>query len=109
MSDAFSERQKGFERKYQLDEEQQFRANARRDKLFGQWIAAKLGMSGADTDKYAQEVVASNFELPGDDDMLGKVRKDLKARNITVDDAELTRKLRELHAEASKQIAAEKK
>jgi hypothetical protein len=109
MSDAFSDRQKGFERKYQLDAEQQFRANARRDKLFGQWIAAKLGHSGADADKYAQEVVASNFEKPGDEDMFDKVRKDLKAKNVTVADAELKSKLTEMHGVAAQQIAAEKK
>jgi hypothetical protein len=106
--DAFADREKGFERKYQLDQEQEFRAGARRDKLFGQWIAGKLGLSGTDVETYAREVVASNFEKPGDDDMLDKVRKDLAARNVTVSDGDLKRVLLESQIEARRQIAGEK-
>lgn len=106
MSDAFGDREKGFERKYQLDQEQQFRAQVRRDKLFGQWAAGQLGLTGADADKYAQEVVDSNFEKPGDDDMIGKVSKDLKGKTS---DADLKKKLTELYAHAAQQIAGEKK
>jgi hypothetical protein len=106
MSDAFSDREKGFERKFQLDQEQQFRAQVRRDKLFGQWAAAQLGKSGADADKYAQEVVDSNFEKPGDDDMIGKVSKDLGGK---VSDADLKRKLSELFGQAAAAVANEKK
>ncbi len=109
MSDAFNDRQKGFERKYELDQEQQFRVQARRDKLFGLWIAGQTGLSGADADKYAQDVVASNFEKPGDEDMLGKVRADLKARNVTISEADLAKKMREMEGEAVKQIMGEKK
>ena len=106
MSDVFSDRGKGFERKYQLDQEQQFRAQARRDKLFGQWAAGQLGKTGADADAYAQEVVESNFEKPGDDDMIGKVSKDLGGK---VPDAELKKKLTELYAQAAATVASEKK
>ena len=86
---GFQDREKGFERKYQLDQEQQFRAQARRDRLFGQWAAGKLGHSGPDVDKYAAEVVDSNFEKPGDDDMLGKVKADFSAKGVAVSDADL--------------------
>lgn len=106
MSDAFSDREKGFERKYQLDQEQQFRALARRDKLFGQWVAGHFGLSGAEAEKYAQEVVDSNFEKPGDEDMLAKVRADLAGK---IGDAELIRKLHELELQAMQQIHSEKK
>ena len=106
---GFQDREKGFERKFQLDQEQQFRAQARRDKLFGQWAAGKLGHSGADADKYAASVVDSNFEKPGDDDMLGKVKADFKAKGVTVSDAELSKALTEAYAAAAAQIAADKK
>ena len=106
MSDAFNDRQKGFERKFQLDQDQQFKAQSRRDKLFGQWIASKLGISGADADAYAKTVVASNFEKPGDEDMLGKVRTDLAAKQVAVTDKELSDKLAQCEAEAVRQIAA---
>jgi hypothetical protein len=106
MSDAFSDRQKGFERKYELDQEQEFRAQIRRDKLFGQWAAAQLGKTGADVDAYVQEVVDSNFEKPGDDDMIGKVSKDLGGK---VSDAELKKKLNELFGQAAAAVVGEKK
>jgi hypothetical protein len=109
MSDAFGDREKGFERKYQLDQDQQFRAQARRDKLFGQWVAGKLGKTGPAADTYAADVVGSNFEKPGDEDMLGKVRIDLKAANVAVSDAELAKALTDAYATAAAQIAAEKK
>ncbi len=106
MSDAFGDRQKGFERKYELDQEQEFRAQIRRDKLFGQWAAGLLGKTGADVDAYAQEVVESNFERPGDDDMIGKVAKDLGGK---VSDDDLKKKLSELYGVAAQAVSAEKK
>ena len=109
MSDAFADREKGFERKYQLDQEQQFRALARRDKLFGQWIAGKLGLSGDAVAAYAKEVVESNFEKPGDQDMIDKVKRDLAAKGAAVSDAELNAQLAKLQNEAAAQIVTEKK
>ena len=109
MSNGFEDREKGFERKYQLDQDQQFRAQSRRDKLFGQWVAGKLGKTGAAVDAYAAEVVDANFEKPGDEDMLGKVRADLKAANVAVSDADLAKALTEAYAAAAAQIAGEKK
>lgn len=106
MNDAFGDRAKGFERKYQLDQEQQFRAQVRRDRLFGQWAANQLGKAGGDADKYAQEVVDSNFEKPGDEDMLAKVAKDLGGK---VNDADLRQKLIEFYGQAAQAISAEKK
>ncbi len=109
MSDRFQDREKGFERKYQLDQEQQFRAGARRDKLFGQWAGRKLGYSGGALDTYAAAVVDSNFEKPGDDDMLTKVKTDFSFANVEATDAELTRQLQECAAIAAKEIASESK
>ncbi len=104
MSDSFQDRERGFEAKYQLDQEQLFKAQARRDKLFGLWVAGQLGRADAET--YAAEVVASNFEKPGDEDMLGKVRGDLKAAGKQVAEAVLQAELSKAMAEAARQIAA---
>jgi hypothetical protein len=109
MSDAFSNREKGFESKFQLDQEQQFRAAARRDRIFGQWAAGKLGYAGDAIATYAAEVVDSNFEKPGDDDMLGKVRADFKAKGVTVSDTDVSKALLDAYAAAAAQISAEKK
>ena len=104
MSDAFNSRERGFESKFQLDEEQRFRALARRDKLFGLWVAKQLGRT--DADAYAAEVVAANFEKPGDEDMLSKVRKDLQAAGKEIVEGTLQVELSNAYAEAAKQIAA---
>jgi len=109
MSNSFGDREKGFERKFQLDADQQFRANARRDKLFGLWAASKLGKTAADADAYAASVVDSNFEKPGDDDMLGKVRADFQMGNVVMDGIDLPLQLRECAAIAARQIAEEAK
>src|ERR687898_868565 len=77
---TFDKREEGFERKFAHDEELRFKATARRNKLLGLWIAQKLGMSGADADTYAKEVVQADFEEAGDDDVFRKVRKDLDAK-----------------------------
>lgn len=109
MSDAFQNREKGFERKFQLDQDQQFKVGSRRDKLFGLWLANKLGKSGDAADAYAKEVVGSNFDKPGDDDMLAKVRHDLAAAKVSVPDQELLSRLSALADEAARQIMSEPK
>src|SRR5690348_9763969 len=106
MNDAFNDREKGFERKYEFDEQQRFRTQARRDKLFGRWAAGRLGRSGGAAEAYAIDVVDANFERAGDEHMLDKVRNDFAAKNVAVGDKELLAKLAECHKEAARQIAA---
>ncbi len=73
---SMKDRQDGFEKKFAHDEELKFKATARRNKLLGVWAAEKLGKSGSDADAYAKEVVISDFEEAGDDDVFRKVRGD---------------------------------
>ena len=75
MTTTFDKREEGFEKKFALDEEQRFKANARRNKLLGMWAAEKLGIQGPAADAYAKEVVMADFEAPGDDDVLQKVKR----------------------------------
>lgn len=104
MSDVFQSRERGFESKFQLDEEQKFKVQARRDRLFGLWVGKQLGR--ADLDAYAAEVVAANFEKPGDDDMLAKVRADLATAGKQVHEGTLLAELASAAVEAAKQVAA---
>ena len=64
---TFDKREEGFEKQFAHDEELKFKAMARRNKLLGLWAAEKLGMTGADADAYAKEVVMAEFEAGGDD------------------------------------------
>jgi hypothetical protein len=100
----FDKREEGFEKKYALDEEQKFKAEARRNKLLGLWVADKLGMSGDEANAYAREVVAADFEEAGDGDVVRKVMGDLKAKGIAISEAELRAKMDELMALAIMQV-----
>ena len=102
---TFDKREEGFEKKFALDEEQKFKAEARRNKLLGLWAAGQLGMSGDAASAYARDVVAASFET-GDKDAVHKVLKDLTAKGSPVTGAEIRAKLDELLIEAIAQVKA---
>ncbi len=106
--ESFERRKDGFERKFAHDEELKFKATARRNRLLGHWAAEKLGLSGADADAYARDVVKADFESPGDDDVLRKIRTDFDAKNIALSDHQIRRTMEELLVTAAEQIQAEK-
>jgi hypothetical protein len=103
---TFDKREEGFEKKFAHDEELRFKANARRNKLFGLWAAEKLGLSGGDADKYAKDVVMADFEEAGDDDVFRKVRKDLDAKGVAQTDQQLRAAMDELMNKAIADIKA---
>jgi len=74
---TFDDRENAFENKYAYDEEMKFRAQARCNKLLGLWAAELLGKTGDDADAYAKEVVLSDFEEAGHEDVVRKVAGDL--------------------------------
>jgi len=103
---TFDKREEGFEKKFALDEEQLFKAGARRNKLLGMWAAEKLGLSGPAADAYAKEVVMADFEEAGDDDVFRKVRKDFDAKGIEQSDHQIRQTMDALMEQAIAQIKA---
>ena len=103
---TFDKREEGFEKRFALDEEQKFKASARRNKLLGLWAAEKLGLTGAAVDAYAKEVVAADFEEAGDDDVFRKLRKDFDAKGVDQSDHQIRRTMQELMEKAAAQIKA---
>ena len=103
---TFDKREEGFEKKFAHDEELRFKASARRNKLLGLWAAEKLGISGAEADAYAKEVVMADFEEAGDDDVFRKIRGDLDAKKVAQSDQDIRRVMNELMAKAIEQIKA---
>ena len=101
---SFDKREEGFEKKYALDEEQKFKAEARRNKLLGLWVAEKLGIAGDAAAAYAKEVVASDFEEAGDGDVLRKVMGDINAKGIALTEQQIRVKMDELMAVAIVQV-----
>lgn len=106
MADAFGDRGKGFEAKYKLDEEQQFKVEARRNKLLGQWLAFEFGLTGDAVADYAKEVVIADLDEPGIEDVMRKVMADIETRGSAVTEADVRAKLSELEGVAAGQIAA---
>ena len=103
---TFDKREEGFEKKFAVDEEQKFKAEARRNRLLGLWAAERLGIAGEAASAYAKEVVVADFEETGD--VLHKVLKDLTAKGDAITEAELRLKMNELMAEAIAQVQAGK-
>jgi hypothetical protein len=100
---TFDDREKGFERKFALDQDQEFRAVARRNRLLGEWAADLMGLeNGKD---YAAAVVKSDFDQPGDEDVLRKVHGDLKDAGLEITEGSVRSKMDELLAIAREQIA----
>jgi hypothetical protein len=101
---SFDDRQKAFENKFAHDAELRFKAEARRNKLLGLWVAERLGKLGDAAAAYAKEVVAADFEEAGDDDVVRKVLADLNDSGLQMGENELRDKMAELMAEAIDQI-----
>ena len=101
---SFDKREEGFEKKFALDEEQKFKAEARRNKLLGLWAAEKLGITGDAANAYAKEVVASDFEEAGDGDVLRKVLADINAKGVALTEQQIRVKMDELMAVAVVQV-----
>ncbi len=101
---TFDERENAFEAKFAHDEEMQFKAQARCNKLLGLWAAAKLGKTGSDADDYAKTVVIADMEEAGHEDVVRKVSADLGS--LSSDD-EIRAKMAELLPEAKAQVMSE--
>ena len=103
---TFDKREEGFENKFVHDEELKFKAEARRDRLLGLWVAEKLGLSGEAANEYARTVVAADFQGPGHDEVVRKVMDDLAAKGIAPSESEIRVKMDELMAQAIAQVKA---
>lgn len=107
MDGSFEKRKKGAEAKWAHDEELRFKIFARRNKLLGMWAAGQMGLSGAAADAYAREVVAADFEKPGEEDVYEKLRRDFDAKGVTLSEHAVRRTMGELLETARLQIESE--
>ena len=103
----FNEREKAFEAKFKLDQELRFKATARRNKLLGVLAAQEMGLNELEGESYAKEVIKSDFEKPGDDDVLQKVLTDLQGKEIDISEKELRQKMDDLLEVAIGQVQTE--
>ncbi|HEY7299394.1 MAG TPA: DUF1476 domain-containing protein [Xanthobacteraceae bacterium] len=106
MTTTFNKREEDFEKQFAHDEELRFKAIARRNKLLGLWAAAKLGLTGADAESYAKDLVMAEFQPAGNEDVFGKLRADFDAKGVVQSDHQIRRHMDELLAQALIQIKA---
>jgi hypothetical protein len=104
---TFDDRERHEETRFKHQQELAFKARNRGNKMFGLWVAEQLGLSGEEAQSYAKDVVVADFDLPGDEDILTKVRTDLEAKSVEVSDHVLQKRLQELRQVAAEQIKTE--
>jgi hypothetical protein len=104
---GINDREKAEEARFAHNEELEFKANARRNKLLGLWAADLMGLSGQAADDYARSVIVADFEEAGDDDVFRKIRADLDAKSITQSDHQIRRQMDDLLGVAREQVRTE--
>ena len=89
MSKIYDEREKGFEKKFQMDEELQFKVAARSNKYLGEWASSMLGKNEEDKKNYIQEIIRSDLEEAGQEDVFRKIKKDFQKASISIEETEI--------------------
>ena len=86
---TFDDREKAFEKKFQMDEELQFKIAARTNKYLGEWASLKLGKNENDIKSYIQEIIKADMEESGKEDVFRKISKDFKEASLNIEEAEI--------------------
>lgn len=103
----FNDRKRAEEAKFAMDADTAFRVAARRNRLLGQWAAARIGLTPEETEAYAKAVVQADFEEAGDEDVIRKVLGDLTSAGVEIDEAGVRAALEEKAVEARRQLMGE--
>ncbi len=101
---SFKDREKAYETKFAHDQELKFKATARRNKLLGLWAAEQLGLADDAAEAYATEVIKSDLDEPGDEDVFRKIWGDFQAKSLDVSEHQLRRQISDLLGTAIDQI-----
>ena len=101
---TFDDRENAYENKFARDNETEFKITMRRNKLVGYWAADQMGLKESDRDAYAKAVVESDFEVPGDDDVVAKVHGDLEKSGLSLTERDVREAMHRLKEEARQQI-----
>ncbi|MFQ5785331.1 MAG: DUF1476 domain-containing protein [Alphaproteobacteria bacterium] len=104
---TFDKRKDEAETRFKHEEELKFKATARRNKLFGLWVAEQIGLTGDSAESYAREVVVADFDRPGDDDVVEKVMKDLADNAVDIPENRLRKEMDRFMAIAREQVQSE--
>ena len=100
MNNKFFDREKGFEKKFQMDEEQQFKIAARSNKYLGEWASSILGKNEEGIKNYIQEIIKSDLEEAGQEDVFRKIKKDFQTASISIEETEIRNQMEKALARA---------
>ena len=89
MSDKFSEREKGFEKKFARDEELQFKVQARSNKYIAEFVSKILNKTEEENQQYIQEIIKADMEEAGTEDVFRKIKKDFQKSSVNIEDSEI--------------------
>ena len=89
MSNKFTEREKGFEKKFVRDEELQFKIQARSNKYLAEFVSEKLNKSEDEKQKYIQAIIKADMEEAGTEDVFRKIKKDFIEASVSIEDREI--------------------
>ena len=101
---TFDDRERAFETKFAHDEDLRFRVIARRNRLLGAWAARLMGLSDAEADAYAKDVIRADFEEAGDEDVIRKILGNLTSAGVDCDEARIREALEHKFVEARRQM-----
>ena len=104
---TFDDRERGYEARFAHDQEQAFRAQARRDKLLGRWMGEQLGHSAEALEDYVLSVWRADLKEPGDADVLAKLLADAQGAGLALSEADIRAKMDACLSEATAELARE--
>ena len=99
---TFDERKDAFENKFAHEQNLTFKVEALRNKMLGAWAAEVKGLDEEKTETYIKDVVKSDFQEAGDDDVFRKLKADLEG---IVDDQDIRTKMNEFFQAAKDKLS----
>lgn len=104
---AFDDKEKASEKKFVLAAEEEFKAEARRNKKLALWAANLMNKDDETAKSYVTEVIMADMEEVGDDDVFLKLKADFTEAGVEISDVALRDKMRTMMEEARLEIAEE--
>lgn len=107
MITGFIAREKVIEDKFQQGELKKFKITARRNRLFGLWVAKQLGYDEAQTESFAHELMLSYLDDPSSQSLLCYAHRELTKKSIAFSSCQLEKELEYFSKEAARQMMKE--
>ena len=85
----FDEREKSFEKKFQMDEELKFKVQSRSNKYLAEFVSEKLNKNEEETKNYITEIIKADMEEAGQEDVFRKIKKDFQKASVSIEDSEI--------------------